>query len=289
MTDAQVIQHRKVVGRILFAAFFASLCYRFFLQVTPSQLLQPPLAAFNFDFTYWIIHLSGISQVVLHNKTGAIFFDLFLFGSCLLCFFFPLKQWIALMFGSLFFVYALCFNMAIVHHAHPLTIMTLITVPFFAKKPATWKLLWEAMRYYVCFVYFASFCWKVIGGSLFYSQMGVASLQSNLAEYLYHFPNTITGSVYQFFLQHAGLANLGLVLIFVLEGLMVIGFFTKKFDKYLLFIPVAVHLATYLFADVMFMEMLVGILPFISATALFKNPVHNNTAMKHEAMDTKAV
>jgi hypothetical protein len=71
-------------------------------------------------------------------------------------------------------------------------------------------------------------------------------------------------SVIKFTITHPLLLNSGLMLIYLLEAIMVIGFFTKKWDHFLLWIPIIVHLSTYFFSDVYFLEMLIGILPFLS-------------------------
>jgi hypothetical protein len=45
---------------------------------------------------------------------------------------------------------------------------------------------------------------------------------------------------------------------------MVIGFFTKKYDRLIILFPIAIHLCTYVFADVFFIEMLVLIFVFFT-------------------------
>jgi hypothetical protein len=63
---------------------------------------------------------------------------------------------------------------------------------------------------------------------------------------------------------------MGTIFIFLLEGVMVIGFFTKKFDSLILFLPILIHAATYLFADVFFFDMLIGVLSFLSMRQILR-------------------
>ena len=265
MKSTHLHAERLIMGRLLFGFYFASLLFRFFQQVTPSRMQQPVLYRYNFDFTYWLFDLAGIYRFVIQSGTGSVVFDLLLFGSCFICVVYPLKNFWAILFGTLFFIYVVCYNAFIVHHSHPMALMTLAMVPFFVKSAGQWRLLWEGFRYYVCFAYFISFVWKAfIGKSLFFWNMGVNSAKLNLVEYLYHYPETGMADVFRFFISHPALLNIGLIFVFLLEGFMLIGFFTKRFDFLLLWIPVLVHLSTYLFSDVYFFEMLVGVFAFVS-------------------------
>ena len=256
-------KERVVLCRLVFSFILLCLVFRFLLNATPSHLLQPPLFNLNLDLTYWLYQYFKIPQLVVYNHIGAIIFDLFLFVLCIMALFFPSKKIIIIFFSVTFLVYAITYNTYIVHHAHPLTVLTLITVPFWFTKFKNWKLMWEGMRYYVCYVYTMSFIWKaVISNSFFYRNQGVGSAKLNLAEYIYHHPGTFMTSVYTFFIAHPYLLNIGNTFIFLLEGLMVVGFFTKKYDRILMILPVIIHLSTYIFADVFFIEMLVLVFVF---------------------------
>ncbi|MDQ6755853.1 MAG: hypothetical protein M3004_02870, partial [Bacteroidota bacterium] len=179
--------------------------------------------------------------------------------------FFPLQRFYIICFTLLFIIYEIAYNMYIIHNAHPLTVMSLITFSFWMKKNRDWKLLWQGLRYYICFIYFASFLWKAIfGGALFYWNTGVNSVKLNLAEYIYHNPETNASLLLKYFIAHPLYLNLGYIFIVLLEGLMAVGFFTRKYDKYLLMIPVFIHVSTYFFSDVFFIEMLVLIFLFFS-------------------------
>lgn len=265
MIVAPLEKERIVISRLVFIFMFIFLLFRFFLHITPSHLLQPSLFILNFDFSYWAYKFSGLPNLIIYNNTGVVFFDICLFLFCFLCIVFPLKQIFVVPFGFLFLIYAITYNTFIVHHAHPLAVMMLITLPFWVKRNQSWKLLWEGMRYYICYIYTMSFIWKVFLGSTFwYWDQGIITTKYNLVEYIYHNPATAMTSIYKFFIAHPQLLNAGNILIILLEGLMVIGFFTKRYDRYLLFLPVIIHLSTYFFSDVFFIEWLVLIFVFFT-------------------------
>ena len=262
---------RKVIGRLVFTFFFLSLSFRFLIHATPSQFLEPVLFQLNFYFTYWLFKLSGLSYAIIENRIGSILFDFLILTSGFLCILFPSKKMICILFGCLFFVYAIAYNTYIVHHAHPLAIMTLISIPFYFRNTQIWNFLWESIRCYVCYLYTISFIWKLfVGKSLLFWNMGVNSVKLNLVEYIYDFPNANLTILYNYLIANPVILNSGTIFIFLLEGFMMIGFFTKKFDYILLFIPIIIHTATYFFADVFFMDMLIGVFTFLSTNQILK-------------------
>ena len=260
-----VEQQRVIITRLVFLFILSSLVFRFLINVTPSHFLQPSLFLVQFDLTYWLYYFSGLPAVIIQNRTGAVMFDVLLFISCIGSILFPLKRGFIVSFSILYLLYALGYYMYIVHHAHPLSVMMIITLPFWAGKKEHWKLLWEGMRYYICFIYTASFLWKTVLGSSFFSwNNGLTSAKYNLAEYLYHNPGTVMAAVLKYFISHPVYLNTGHFIIILLEGVMVTGFFTKRYDNYLMLFAVIIHVATYFFTDVFFIEWLVLIFAFFS-------------------------
>lgn len=258
-------RQRIVISRLVFSFIFIALMFRFLLHATPSHLLQPPFFLLGLDFTYWLYHFAGIQHLIIYSQAGAAIFDTCLMASCILSILFPLKKIWVISFSVLFFLYAITYNTYIVHHAHPLTMMMLITIPFWFRKNETWQLIWEGMRYYICYIYTMSFIWKIwISNSFFYWNQGVGSVKLNLAEYLYHNPGTWMAIIFKFFIAHPFLLNMGNTIIFLAEGLMVVGFFTKKYDRILMLLPVIIHVCSYFFADVFFIEMLVLVFAFFT-------------------------
>lgn len=264
MMKNETAEERIVITRMVLLYIFLFLLLRFFINATPSHYLQPPFFLIQFDPAYWLYKFSFLSAIST-SHTIALIFDICLFASCILAMLFPLKRFLIICFSLMILIYAISYNIAIVHHAHPLSITIIITLPFWARRAGTWKLLWEGVRYYVCFAYTASFIWKTfLGSSFFVWNNGVASAKFNLVENLYHNPDSFFSGIMRYFIRHPVLLNTGHAIILLLEGLMVTGFFTRKFDKYLLWFPVIIHVSTYFFSDVFFIEMIVGVFAFFS-------------------------
>jgi len=249
---------RSFLTRVVVGYILAFLILRFLEQATPSRMESPPLGLVQLDVTYWIYKLSGLSQLILHHRAGSILFDMLLFAAGFLCFIFPLRRLTMVLFTALLFIYILSFNFAAMHHTHMLTGFMVILFPFWVRTNASLTLAWQGVRYYTCYIYTMAFLWKTIfQHSFFNGQQGIATFKLNLVEYLYHNPSTFMAGWYRLCIRHEWIVNAGWVFIILLEGLMMIGFFTRKMDKILICFPVIVHLATYFFADAFFIELLV--------------------------------
>jgi len=196
--------------------------------------------------------------MIVYNQTGAVIFDFLLFLTGILAAFFPLRPYFIILFSLHAAIYVLTFNAFATHHSHSMAGMMIVLLPFWVVDNGKCFLLWQAIRYYTCYVYSISFIWKAfIGNSFFNWEQGVGTFKSNLVEYLYHNPETFLSGFYRWCIREDWFLNAGNILIVLLEASMIIGFFTKKWDKILFWFPVTIHVVTYFFSDVLFFELLV--------------------------------
>jgi hypothetical protein len=262
--STRIILTRLLVSYILFFWLL-----RFFERVTPSGLNGPPLIYLGLDITYWMLVLSKLHALILYNPIGALMFDLLTFSAGILSILFPLQRKWIIPFAISQFLYPLLYNSVLMHHSHPQAGLMLVMIPFCFKDNRRFGLLWEGMRYYVCYVYAMSFVWKTLIGDSFYQwQHGVRSFKANMTAFLFHNQESLMAGIYRFLIRHNWILNTGNTIIFLLEGIMIIGFFSKKYDRWLFFCPIIIHLATYLFSDVFFMELLVLDFALLSTSQL---------------------
>ena len=255
---------RLVTGTIL---FFLTL--RLAEHAMLSGLQSPPLFTVEVDFTYWLFRESGIPGWIMQHRAVAIIFDISLFFSGLLSFALPLNRKILAIFALLLFCYAMIFDMYATHHLAQVYGLMVVMLPFLVGNNDKFTLAWEGMRYFTCFIYFMAFIWKTcIGNSFYYLQQGASTVKNNLVDYLSLNPGSGMTHIYEWFLRHDWLLNAGEKGLVLLEGIMVAGFFTKKYDRWLIWVPVVIHVMTYFFSDVFFIELLVVDLSFLSVTQL---------------------
>lgn len=255
---------RLVTGTIL---FFLTL--RLAEHAMLSGLQSPPLFTVEVDFTYWLFRESGIPAWIMQHRAAAIIFDILLFSSGLLSFTLPLNRKILTVFALLLFLYAMIFNMYATHHLAQVYGLMIVLLPFLVGSNDKFTLAWEGMRYFTCFIYFMAFVWKTcIGHSFYYLQQGAVTFKSNLVDYMSLNPGSGMTHFYEWFLRHEWVLNAGEKGLVLLEGIMVVGFFTKRYDRWLIWVPVVIHVMTYFFSDVFFIELLVVDLSFLSVTQL---------------------
>jgi hypothetical protein len=260
---------RTVLTRLLTGYTLLFFVLRFFEHVTPSGLQGPPLFTTGLDLTYWAYRLLHLPQLLLMNKTGAVLFDLLVVLSGVLVLLFPLRRKWVIGFSILIALYAISFNSAAMIHTVTVDGLFLVFLPFWFGDMERSGLAWQAIRYYACYLYFSAFIWKVfIGNAFLYWGQGAGTFKLNLVDYLYYHPDSLLSGFYRWFLRHEWVLNGGHVFTILLEGAMGIGFFTRRFDRTLFWIPVLIHIITYFFADVFIFELLVLNFAFLNGAQL---------------------
>lgn len=260
----RIILTRLVTGCLLFL-----LTLRLLEHATLSGLGSPSLFTVDLDLTYWLFKDSGLPDWLMQHRAAAVAFDVCLFGSGVLAFVFPLNRKLILVFAVLLVVYTMTFELFATEHIGQMDGYILILLPFLVAGNRRFTLAWEGMRYLTCLIYVLAFLWKTVwGNSFYYLHQGVSTFKSNLVDYLSLNPGSTMTAIYEWFLRHPWLLNAGEKGVVLLEGIMVVGLFTKKYDRYLIWGPVIIHGVTYFFSDVFFIELLVLDLSFLSATAL---------------------
>ena len=262
-------RQRITLTRLVTGTILLFLTLRLAEHAMLSELQSPPLFSVEVDFTYWLFRESGIPAWIMQHRAAAILFDILLFSSGLLSFALPLNRKILAVFALLLFLYAMIFDLYATHHLAQIYGLMIVMLPFLVGNNDKFTLAWEGMRYFTCFIYFIAFIWKTcIGHSFYYLQQGADTVKNNLVYFISLNPDSPMTHFYEWFLRHEWILNAGEKGLVLLEGIMVVGFFTKKYDRWLIWVPVVIHVTTYFFSDVFFIELLVVYLSFLSFTQL---------------------
>lgn len=247
---------QKLLCRITFAGIFGSLVYSLLSHTLTHQLCAPVLKYPYVDLTYWLLHLLQIPEFITGHYIVACLFDGALFAFCILSFGYPGKRLFIGLFTLLYFIYFIIFNTYGAHHTGPKIGFLLIPLPFLVANERSFNYLWQSLRYFLLFAYSSAFAWKLLRFSWLYEDQGVLIMKKNLAAYLYFNPSTTQAEVYRWLLQHPAIVNSLFITGFIMEGLFIIGFFTRKYDRFLLLLSVLLPLGFYFMADAAFFELL---------------------------------
>ncbi len=251
------IEEKKRIGYFVFGFALLILLYRAWSGALVSQLQGPVISEPYVDFTYWIIFLLNIPQYLTgHFIAGRIFDFLLLFFTVGSAFFYK-KNIFPILYSVNIFIYIIIFNAYSGHHTHSILGLWIISWPFLFSDVKRFSLAWEGLRYYVCFIYFSAFGWKIVKGSLFHLEQGAAVIQHNMSTYMLEKPDAFLSDVLVFALQHPNLLGGVFVLGMLAEAVFIIGFFTKKYDWILLGLAVLFHTISWFLIDVNFFEFLI--------------------------------
>ena len=278
ISEADIFKKRMV--KLVFTFILISFIFRYYNHALLHQMLQPVVFKVNSDLTYWVYHIVGFAKFIAQNKTAATIFDCLLIGLCIVTIIRPQRITI-IAFSILYPIYLLSYNSFVTHHYGNLIGILFITFAFWSKKEITFKFLWEALRYYTLFIYSMAFVYKVfINVSVFNITQPLTILKDNLVLYLYQNPDTFFANCLYWFINNPLVLYVGYIFCISMQGCMIAGFFTKKFDRILFFLPILFHSSTYFFVDVFYFELLILNFTFFDANSFNKVVAYFKTKMQ---------
>lgn len=251
--------------RLVFVWLFFVISYQWWADLMLSQLESPVLLRLDLDLTYWIIHLTGIGELIRSNYPVALTFDITLSALCLLTAFFPKRIVLPLLTGIFFLVYCVLLNSYQCWHYHNIITLSLLIVPFCFKSLKTFSLAFTGLRYFVAFIYASAAIWKIFRGSVFNSGQMQWLIEHNyvdrlaIDDYKMNFLETAMFNLSNYPL----LADIALILGVSMEASFILAFFTRRFDYYLIVIGVIFHLITTILVDVSFLQLWILFVVFI--------------------------
>jgi hypothetical protein len=228
------------------------------------QFSDPVLFKLGYNWTYWLVKLLNIDIYLVHHKIGGIILIsiLYLSGICLIGY--PKKNIFAYIFASTYLLHTILFNIFLCHSPHVQIGFVIILWAFCASTDLRFSQWWQAMRYFVCYTFFTAFLWKFNYGSFFQINGGVLFFKEYYSDYLLEYPNAQFSRFTFFLFDHPILLNLAEHFMLLFQPMFIIGFFTKKYDRYFalgLFIFIFNLCA---FANHFFIEFFVIIFPLFS-------------------------
>jgi hypothetical protein len=256
---------------LLFLVCCATLLFEIYIGLSHclfSQLKAPVLHHPDLDISYWIIIASKTPDFLTSNLLITLTCDSLLFGLPIFILFKPKNKSLTWLLFLLLFLQHITISNFAVHHSHIFLGFIFIWIPFLFKKSDQTGLALEGVRFIMLFSYFSAFLWKLFRGNYFYLDQFSNIIKENMLPYMVENPNSIFSSFYHFLFEHPILTfTLGLIGI-VLEGIFLIGFFSKKWDMALFYISIVIHFSFWIFADAFEFPLLILSLTLIPAKNL---------------------
>lgn len=262
---------RKKLTRWVFGWLFLVLLYQWSASLMISQLESPVLIRVDLDLTYWLVHLTGIGELLKSSWISAFLFDFVLTSLCLVTVIFPKRVIFPIITGIFYLVYCVLLNSYQCWHYHNLITLIVLIVPFCFCSLKTFSLLFAGLRYFVAYIYASAALWKLFRGSVFHEGQMQWLIEHNYVDRLavegYQL-NFLENAMFELS-NYPTLASIALIIGVAIEASFIVAFFTRKFDRYLIIVGVVFHLITTVLVDVSFLQLWILFVVFLPLEKVF--------------------
>ena len=219
--------------------FLLNYAWSFYHGLLFSQI-EPVYFINKIDITGNLLMLSGIQHKLIASQDWRIFFDLFylvlpiiLTYACLKC---NRYQTIIAISTALFnIIYNYYYSMMSFVSIEVLIGWMIVPLIFAARWPERFYFTLHSVRILFILFFFSAALWKIRAGGIFNSEQMSGILISQHATYLIYAHNTFSNFLI-FLITHKNISYALYCIAFLFELIFIFGFFTLKFDKYLLLV-----------------------------------------------------
>jgi hypothetical protein len=229
--------------------------------------LKPFMFNNRFDLFTWVLMKTGLHQWLLNNPTGWLVFDVSFYAM-------PLLMYVAfqrsIRMGAIVSVimlfvnwlYIQCYTLYPTNSIEGHIAWLLFPVLFMTVNQRSFYCILHALRYFFLFFFASAGLWKIVQGGLFnIDQMsGVLLLQHK--EYLTSSNNWHTTFIY-WLINHHTISYLLYLAGLLVELVFIAGFFTKKYDRYLVAAFIAFLVMDLLIMRISYLEVSAFLLPLL--------------------------
>ena len=227
------------------------------LAITQQLLtnLQPVFFTNTLDASAFVFRLTGIQQAILNYKWVQILLDCcFLVLPFLICIFAyynrSLMFWTALvtvLFNCLFAIFYTSVSYMTIGMYQA---WTLIPIILCCKTFKGFYFNLHSVRIIILFILFSAAIWKIYRGGIFNNSEMSSILLKQHTNYLVSDPENAYSKFIFFFIKNISFAYVVYILGFLAELVFAVGFFTKKWDRYLMIILILFALFDYVFMQI---------------------------------------
>jgi hypothetical protein len=235
--------------RIILILLFIECCIYFFSGVSVTGLYGNNYFTFEQDPLLWGAYFSKLPQFILSIKLYTIIFNLTIVLFFVLLFLYPLNN----LFGAILFLLMLLFYFIFTGHLGHRNYQcgyVFILLPFLFRKITNRQIMYECCRYFLLFFYVSAALFKLKMGSIFDLNHMSIMVSDQFTPYFLEHNYSMRTDFNLFLVGHHTIAYILYVGAFLLELSAVIGFFTKKYDKYLAIIMLLFHATNWFIMDI---------------------------------------
>jgi hypothetical protein len=257
MSDTITQWQINLRARYFYGACLFLFTIRFASSTLFSQLSQPVLISPDIDNTYWIMHWLGIPHLTTHSAILASLLDISLFFLPIIASILPGRRIYAIAYTILIFIYQITISTYSIHHYHGLIGVLFLSIPFWFGQGERFVILWQAVRYYIFFIFSSAAVWKLLNGGLWDSHQMQHILMAQHAQYIYDSPASLTSQIASYLISQPLVSQAILIAGFVLQASFIGGFFTRRLDRIYLILFINFFVVNYLVMHIFSVELLI--------------------------------
>ena len=270
-----MIINRAQITRVVFALYLALLIYKYFNEALIGQQLTPQFYAPNVNFTYWLFLFTGISNYIFNHNYLIYLLNFLLFSSCILIIIKPRWFYCAIVFTVCIWLYQMLMYSIVTYQSYAIGLL-FPCIPFMFKKDFKFYFTFEAGRYFLCGLYFLGGFLKIKNGAVFHLSHLSDSIRISVADFMLQNPDSYKTYLMTFLINHDFISWMLFFIVMLFELSFVIGFFTKKFDLFLICLFFLFHLGNAIIMDIPFLNhviIVIFLIPFILKNNRLVEPI----------------
>lgn len=261
--------HKRVV--VYYVLVIIILVYRYFTHTLFHHFFAAKIFSLEADNTFWLIQFSGINQTLVNNLFLLYFLDSLLFLLPIFAIVYYNKTTVfSVLFSLLIFYYFIFVNTFSIHHFHLMVGVVFLSIVFCFKNKKSSEFSWQFNRYYYLFVMASAGLWKIARMPTWGANNMLHIFKLQHAQYLSEKGTTFFATIYINLLQYPFILDLLMYIGIGIELLFLVGFLTKKWDKWLFVIGLLFFIADYFLMNIAFFEILIFSIVLLPSLALQK-------------------
>lgn len=234
-----------VLTRVFFGWILLALLWRWHDGAMLSQLEAPVLGNVYKDLTFWGVELLGLPAYLTSHCWAGILLDGAMTASVLAMILLPRNVLFARLYCATILVYFIVHTNYANHHYRPIIGLLLAGVPFVFRSLDRNNFTFQAVRYYVLFVYSSAGSYKVFRGSWLNLDQMTGIIENTQLELLLAHPDGWHAQLFTWLLQHEPVSWALFLLATLMELVFLIGYFTRRFDPWLFATAMSLHIGFY--------------------------------------------
>lgn len=251
-----------LLKRLVLCFFVLLFVFNWWNGILPHQLANAPLFDVSLDNTFWLFHLTGIPNFLIHQPVLLIILEALLIVLAIIAF--RINNRIV---NISFLLLAIFVSLLTQTYSSTLTktsvIFPIVFLPFCLNR--NWfSTTWKIPRYYLVYLMVSAGIYKLWFGGALHSHQMEHILWNQHIDLLFYNSNHIAGRIKDVLLAQPSLASVLYWITIIVECSFITLIFTNRFDKFFGIVLVLFCLGIYLTFRIYTLDMLVLTLPILS-------------------------